>query len=277
MNHSRNVAVILGILVLVLSSCKPKSDIFEFKDTSLRYLEFVYEDTTCASDCSREYIIMSNGITFTRTEKEIEEGKATKTIIGSIEKENARNIIDLAQDITSKSSNEGIDCKYCTLYHVFYGDNKKTKSFTTYIRSAQKSIEELQSRTLEELKGQKLLDQFFVHLVYKEPRKNTIDYHFYPDGTVLKEEFGPKNGELLSSKITEITKENLKEIKDMVGEKKYNSKENLRNCNQKGLEWGYMELSNQENYAIVFTCGFGESSEDKLYAALMKKIGVNLT
>jgi len=265
--------MVLVLMALMVSSCTSDKKILEFHKTEMGYLEFVYEDTSCDSDCMREYIVMSNGAVLEKIEKEIGRENGTEIIIGSIDVNKADELIKAAEGITVNFSNNGLDCEGCRLYHLFYGSKKKTTSFTTLVSDAPEFMEKFEEKIKLVLESQESKEQFFIHFVFKKPQNNIVDYHFFSDGIVLKEEFGSKNGELALSEILMINKREIDDIKGLIKEGAYNSKDNIKNCLKKGIEWGYIEIKNEDKYGSIYTCGEGTSEADKLFLELIEKTG----
>ena len=65
--------------------------------------------------------------------------------------------------------------------------------------------------------------------------------------TVLYEEFGQKNGELITSAIYTIRQEDVDFMRESTTEDFFNSKTSLENCIEKGLEWGYLEIKKEDS------------------------------
>lgn len=266
----------LFTLMFIVSSCKPQKDVIRFQNTSMSYFEFVYEDASCSMDCSREHLVISNGITFTRTETALGSKKNVMISIGEIDAKNAALIIGEAEKITINHAAKDIICKDCRAYHLFYGDKGKTKSFSTLAYDAPDFIQRFEKTVQSALQNEKKLEPFFIHFIFEKTNKEAVDYHFYFDGTVIKEEFGPGNGDLISSAIYKINDFEIKKLRQLVTKGFYSSAENLENCRKNNIDWGYLEIKDKDDYGLVFTCGTGESEADKLFLDLLKKTGAQL-
>jgi hypothetical protein len=262
------------IIVMLLPSCGKKGDLLKFQGTDLEYYEFVYEDTTCNTDCFREYIVISNGFTLTKIEAKRDGQKTTEVSLGTIDTNAAEEVIGYTESIMAGYKTNGIMCSECRLYHVFYGDNRITRVFSDYGDNTPESIKGIEKQTQLALKDIKESEPFFLHLVFKKVNKDSIDYHFFGDGTVLKEVFGINNGELKSHMIYRIDGSELRMLKDSVNDNFFiPSSNNLHDCEKNDLEWGYIEIKDKENYGLSFTCGTGNSAADTIFLDLFKKTG----
>jgi hypothetical protein len=248
--------------------------LFNFKKTDLSYYEYMYDDPGCRNgNCMKEYIVHSNGIVFFRDESVINGFKKTKINIGEIEKNKAEYLISYTGDHMQILNPEGIDCFNCGLVHIFYGDAAGKKSATSYIDASPQFMHDALAMTESEVKNAKFFEPFFVHIVFTALRGNSIDYHFYSDGTVLKEEFGEKNGEFLAFDIYTIEKSVMDKMKDSITGDHFLAEDSQTGCTEAGLKWGYIELEKGEDYNFVYTCGAGDSAVDKLFNELFEKTG----
>lgn len=217
-------------------------DEFEFKETDISYYEFVYEDFGCKNDCFIEYIVHSNGVVFTKKETMADKGRKTEINLGTIDKNKAEDLINYTKKIIENLGTKNVNCADCRFYHIFYGSPRETKAFTTYFENAPEFIAEINAVTESALKEIRPLESFFVHFVFQPVEGNSIDYHFYPEGTVLKEEFGKKNGELLFSAIYFLDLQEINNLKKIVTDDYFISLDNLNDCNAANLLWGYLEI-----------------------------------
>lgn len=245
---------------------------FNFKKTDVSYYEFMYDDPGCRDgNCMKEYIVHSNGIVFFRDESVINGFKKTKINIGTIEKNKAEYLVAYTGDRMEVLNPEGIDCYNCGLEHIFYGDAAGKKSVTSYIDSSPQYMRDVLAMTEAEVRKANFFEPFFVHIVFTSLRGISTDYHFYSDGTVLREEFGEKNGELLSFNIYTIEKKVMDEMKGRITGEHFLEEDSDTGCIEAGLRWGYVEIQKGEDYNFVYTCGAGGSAADKLFKELFEK------
>lgn len=247
--------------------------LFNFKKTDLSYYEFMYDDPGCRDgNCIKEYIIHSNGLVFSRDKSVINGSKKTKIKIGTIEKNKAGYLIAYTRDHMTVLNPEGIDCYNCGLVHIFYGDAAGKKSATSYIDVSPQFMRDVLAMTESEVENIGFFESFFAHIVFTSSGGVSADYHFYPDGTVLREEFGKKNGELLNFNIYTIEKSIIEEIKSGITEDYFTAEDSEAGCVEVGLSWGYIELQVGQKYNFVYTCGVGDSAADELFKELFEKI-----
>ncbi len=270
-------AVILFFIIYIYIAAKENppegGKFFNFQKTDMSYYEFVYEDITCGRNpcLTEEYIIFSSGLVFKKTEEQTGGKEKTEAYIGKIEKNKAEEMIGYAKIIVDSFGGTGTECANCRLYHVFYGDMAQTKAVTKRIENAPESIREIGEMTRKALGNFKPSNSFFIHFVFEPKGGNTIDYHFFSDGTVLKEYFGMINGDLSSSALYSLNSKEVDELMGMVGGDYFKSTDNLESCVKTDLNWGYLEVKRGNNYHTVYTCGNGQSGADKLFEELLKK------
>lgn len=283
---NKNKKIIIALLLFVAISLfiayqltieKPpeKNEALDFRKTNLSYYEFVYEDLSCEgkSCLTEEYIVFSNGLVFEKNEAQSDEKEKAEIRIGTIEKNEAEKLIGYAKNIPDGLNAGGIDCNDCQLFHVFYGDQIQTKAITKRVEDAPESMRKIKEMTEKALEKLESSNPSFVHLVFEPKGESAIDYHFYPDGTVLKEYFGVNNGDLLSSAIYSLNSEETAELTGMIKEDYFKSTDNMEECVKTDLSWGYLEVKKGDAYRTVFTCGTGQSGADKLFKELLNKTG----
>jgi hypothetical protein len=268
----KHLATIL-FLMIALSACMGPEDTFDFRETDMRYYELVHEDATCRETCLTEYIIYSNGLVFLKKETMENEARETEIELGTIGGDRAEDLIQKTEEFIGDSNTRGVDCRECRLYHVFYGGRGETRSVTEYIEDAPGYIKELESETQDAVEDLNPEDSFFLHLIFKKPGQYAVDYHFNPDGTVLREEFGQRNGELISSQIYSLDPEEVRKLRDSITGEYFTSNSSLENCHINNLEWGYLEIKKDSDYRLVYTCGTGYSAADMLFKELFEKTG----
>lgn len=270
--------LIVSIFFLFLVSTRKEPPIivaktFELKSVDASYYEFVDEDTNCKDICYTEYVVLSNGMAFAKKEIKLDGEKKAEVSLGLMDKDKAGDLIRQARDLMGGSSSTGINCTDCRLYHLFYGDKSETRAFTSRVENAPRFMFRVQEMTIPAFADIRLLDPFFVHFIFGTQGGNAVDYHFYPEGTVLREEFGRNNGELIASKIYTLNPDGLEILKDLVTDDYFRSEDSdLKDCGREGLEWGYLEIQKGADYKTVYTCGSGASGADKIFNELLNKL-----
>lgn len=250
-----------------------EDEFFNFKDTELNYFEYMYDDPVCRDgNCVKEYIVHSNGIVFSRNEFIANGSKRASTKTALLSRKKAEELIKYTRDHMEIFNPEGINCYDCGLVHIFYGDQLGTKSTTSFIDQSPQATRDIFIATEAAISEAIFVDPFFVHIVFNSLWGDTDDYHFYYDGTVLKEVFGDKNGELLSFNIYSIEKNIMDEIKTTISDDYFSAIDNDLPCIEEGLKWGYVEIQKGSDYNFVYTCGAGDSAADKLFKDLLKRI-----
>jgi hypothetical protein len=254
----KGILAVALILVVLAVGCTEHGEKFDFKETDLSYIEFVREEP----ESFEEYIIHSNGLVL--------EKKAERIRIGHIDGKRAVEIIERAGD-GMKDTTEGIDCEECGIYHVFYGSPRETLAYTVRMDEAPQYVLELEEETKKVADELVRGEAFYVHFVYKRTGEYVTDYHFYPDGTTLLEEFGPRNGELKNSRIYRLEREVMERIKREIPDEYFTSENDLMGCNSRDLEWGYLEIQKDGRYGTVYTCGTGNTAADELFNEFLEK------
>ncbi|MBU0758687.1 MAG: hypothetical protein KKG59_02510 [Nanoarchaeota archaeon] len=263
---AKRIPLILFTFLLV--SCT-RIERFDFQETDLKYFEFVHENPSCEIYCDIEYIVVSNGMTLTKTKDFV----GREIIIGKIDPVDAEKLVRQTETQLGDLSNGGIDCRDCNINHIFYGDKSKTQAFTTYVDEAPEFIQNIHTDTERVLQSQQIPDQFFMNLVFKKNNEFAKDYHFFPDGTVLIEEFGELNGNLISSEIVKIDKSDMDTIRLSIEDGFFTSEDDSDTCWKKKLDYGYIQVLDKDKHNFVFICGIGDSSADRLFNKLVSKVG----
>ena len=122
------------------------------------------------------------------------------------------------------------------------------------------------------LEGEKT-EQFFVQFVYTKLGQNSVDYHFFSDGSVLREEFIGDDLVLGPVSVFEIEKSELDSLKKKFDSEFFDSKSSLDNCPLNGLAHGYLEVMNNDKYNFSWTCGTLDSRVDIVFNELMEEYG----
>ena len=270
----QKAGTMLSLLLLcstILASCTPNnpSNRFNFKETRISYYEFVHENPACLEYCSAEYIVFSNNLIFSK----IKDRNGEELMIGHIPESEAKVLLELATQAIGNRNNDGTDCTTCDLYHLFYGDSRRTQAFTILRKDSPAFIEQLKEATENALENQQKPEQFFLQLVYTKKDEDSIDYHFFIDGTVLYEVFGKRNGELKSSAVYTITDQEVQDLRDLIGPGVYSSEDNLMDCPKIGFDYGYLFIKDEDEEDIIWTCGTGQSPADMLFNTLFEKTG----
>ena len=115
-------------------------------------------------------------------------------------------------------------------------------------------------------------EDFFIQLVYKKLGQKTIDYHLFPNGSILYEEFDDGIN-LTSARVYTIGEEKLKRIKNLVKPNFFESESSIVNCYTIGFDYGYLEVKSGSLYNFAWTCGTEDSDADELFNELRKEFG----
>ncbi|MDO8627021.1 MAG: hypothetical protein Q7K42_01015, partial [Candidatus Diapherotrites archaeon] len=107
------------------------------------------------------------------------------------------------------------------------------------------------------------IENVFIKVIYSKNGKVFKDLHIFKHGLVLFEEFGRKNGELLSAKITQI--EETKELFNLLTEEYFYSQNSLTGCREKGFLSSYVEVQLGEQNSIIQTCGINDSQASRIF------------
>jgi|WetSurMetagenome_2_1015567.scaffolds.fasta_scaffold13451_6 hypothetical protein len=254
----------LLFFVLLLPCCSsPQSDRFSMHPEDMRFFEYVSESPASF----REYLTLTNGATLVK----IHNGRDVQIKVGAISRGIASNLIEKGL-VLIKENNKGIECSGCSLVHLFYA-GKETKAYTVVAENASSNIKDLEGVFSGSLENMSEPDRFYVHFLFQRQGGDIIDYHFFPDGTVIKSVFGSANGELKEARFYSIGKNDHNEIRSRASEEVLSSWDDMLGCVASGLMWGTVEVYRDGKYALINTCGTGESAADKLFSFLMKRCG----
>jgi hypothetical protein len=264
----RMICASIGLVALILTvSCRSRDGPYEFTPTDLSYFEFVNEDGL--SGDMREYIVISNGVALSK----IKHGSSANVTLGQIPLEKTETLMSSVRQRRDSLAGGGIACKGCELYHLFYGDAAGTNALSVRSADAPGWLPEIEVETAAASRGTELAQQFFVHFIYSESGEDAVDYHIFSDGTVLREEFGDANGDLLASTITKIGQADIADLASMVDDSFFSSISSLKGCQPIGLDYGYLEIHKSYQYGLIYTCGTESSKADAIFNHLMTKTG----
>ena len=255
----------LLFLVLLLPCCSsPPSDRFSMQPEDMRFFEYVSESPSSF----REYLTLSNGVSLVK----IHNGKDVVINVGMVPQESASSLIENGIGLI-KESNKGIDCSDCSLMHLFYANGKETKAYTVLAENASSEVADLEgifSTALDNVSG---INQFYVHFLFQRQGGDIFDYHFFPDGSVIRSLFGPANGELKEAHFYSLGVNDHSRIRSMASDDVLSSRDDTLGCVTSGLMWGTVEVYKDGRYAMINTCGTGQSAADKLFSFIMKGCG----
>lgn len=255
----------LIFLILLLPCCSShQSGRFSMQPEDMRFFEYVSE----SPGSFREYLVLSNGVSLVKEHT----GRDNMISLGKVSGEDSFEIIEKGLRML-KENNKGIDCSDCSLIHLFYADYSCAQAYSVLAQNASSDVRDLEdvfSGTLQNLSG---LDQFYVHFLFQRQGGDIIDYHFFPEGSVIRSVFGPGNGELKEARFYSISMNDLLDMRSKASEELFSSGGDMLGCVPAGLMWGTVEVYRDGKYALINTCGTGESAADKLFSFLKGRCG----
>ncbi len=251
------------LLFLFLQGCATNN-------SDLEYLEIVHEIKTCDPYCSVEYILLSNGMML-KKQSNTEDIIHHEIEFVKIDESVAKEVIESAKQNVFESLNER--CYNCDEYTLFFNDKEKSFMYSVNAKNAPLFLKNIKDNLAQLFSSGVATDQFFIQFVYKRIGYNSLDYHIFPDGSVLKEEFAGVDYTLASSEIFLITPEKLNELNNSISEDFFDSQSNLEKCYTKGLEHGYVEILKNDSSKFIWTCGVMESEADLLFNKLLAEFG----
>ncbi len=258
----KRLAVLFVLLFALLGCLKPLA--------GPQYYEIVFDKADCNPYCSTEFIVLSNGLVFKK------ESYSRSVINNQIEivkvsEDNALQAIKSAQESVGEQKTER--CENCNSYVLFLEKKGRHFMFSAQEKDAPESVKKVfDDSTKLFLEGNKT-EQFFVQFVFKRPGQNTADFHFFSDGTVLREDFSANTQILAGVEVFLLEKEKIDLIRGKISSDLFDSRTGIENCFEKGLEYGYLEVQMDEQYGFFWTCGAQSSKADELFNDLLKEFG----
>jgi len=267
------LVIILIFILAVFIKIKFSINNFAHRINNFSYYEFVSEDPGCKQACSTEYIVNSNGVVLRKVESNIGRDRLVKVNIGIIAKDKAQELILNVKTLVKAFKSEAIESYNRRLVHILFSDPDETKSVTKYADDAPQWISEVENNTDLALEATMPVESFYINFVSVPQKGNSLSYHFFPDGTILREEFTKKGRQLISAKAYSIDEKEISAIKEIIPQAYFNSSAGeINGCRDSGLEWGYIGIKKGGDYKVVYTCGAGNNIADNLFKALSKKI-----
>ena len=258
-----NAIIIALFAILIISGCADNKN-------KLVYLEIVHERADCNPYCSTEYILFSNG-TMMKKQSNDNGPYMNKVELVKVAPEKALSAIMAIEDYGLEYRPER--CDHCNRYTLLtLKDGAPFMHVIEEERAAPKVKEIFDDSSSLFFEGEEI-EQFFVQFVYTRLGQNTIDYHIFSDGSVLKEEFIGQELVLGAASAFEIEEDKIDLLKEKFDSKFFNSKSGLNNCTSNGLSSGYMQVMKGEFYSFEWTCGTLESRVDDVFNEMMEEYG----
>jgi len=253
------VLVCLAV-ILVLSGCSNNQG-------TGNYYEVVHERANCDPYCSLEYLLVSNGYILKKESHSRGSVQHDITIVKISSSKAEQAIASTHNLITEHKTERCVNCNEFTFFTL-----KEGQPFM-HVTSEENSPDEMKTifETTKELfeEGTEA-ESFFVQFVYKKIAQNSIDYHLFPNGTIVKLEFIGNSYDLGAAEVYDLETEQIEEIRNLIQPEYFSSESSLHECLTKGLEYGYLEIQKDDQYHFVWTCGTENSEADKLFNDLFE-------
>ncbi|MBS3061762.1 MAG: hypothetical protein J4215_04235 [Candidatus Diapherotrites archaeon] len=168
------------------------------------FLEVALDDLSCpANVCSSEYLLTSNGWLLEKIQNSGDSTNPVSISVTRVPQESVQKIWNRLPPLFSSSMDA--NCSSCPVWNSFWLHNGKLtrvnigKFFQDENRSGQLSDIFFELKQLSDSASPS--DDLFVQFVFQENGGRFVDYHFFPDGTFVRSEFGFGNGEILSARV----------------------------------------------------------------------------
>ncbi|GEM_PF-2663212 len=258
----KKVAFLLVTLMFLLGCTSNQNN--------LLYYEIVHEKSDCKPYCSLEYIVLSNGIMLKKESME-KEFNGFKVDLVDVGEQKAIQAITFAEQSVNETKDS--TCSNCNNFHLFLIKGGKPWMFLEQEEKTPEFIKTIMEDSKKLfLEGQSTED-FFVQFVFKRVGQDAVDYHFFSDGVVLREEFIGFESRLGNAGLFRLSEEKKALVKSMATSDFFGSISSLKNCQKNGLEYGYLEIKNNGLYDFVWTCGAEKSAADQLFNGLLQEFG----
>ncbi|MFH1257395.1 MAG: hypothetical protein ABIG96_03770 [Candidatus Micrarchaeota archaeon] len=243
-------AISMLLIVLAFLPTAPK----RLPSSTGAYIEIV---SSQEGSYSLEYIVTDKGLIF---RKEGAYPDVPKIALSKASPEKATALFSRWDG--SLVPQDSINCNNCAIYHLFYHDGQETIRYNIEKGSGSTFMENLLAEAEAAYSSGEMQTPFFIQLVYSKAGL-ARDYHFFEDGTVIREDFGPAEGELIDAAVFSIDGRAI----DLVTDAPFSSPQPDSSCTK--YDYGYMEIRKGEKYVFSFTCGEGTSAADLLYSKLL--------
>ncbi len=236
----------------------------------LLYYEIVLEKSGCKPYCSLEYIVLSNGLVMKKQSNSQTVIENTIEIVKTTP-EKAAQAIKFAQDNLSEQKFD--KCNSCDQFVFFTNKKPDLFMFVSRQEEAPDFLNKIFENSQNLFSGGEKVEQFFVQFVFKKIGKNAVDYHFYPDGSVVKETYVGSSQELAGADAFMLNGQQLGFLKSQITGGLFDSKSGLENCQKNGLEYGYLEVLRDGEYIFEWTCGTRASKVDTVFNEYLREFG----
>lgn len=253
---------ILGVVLLFLAVGCTKPPV---PDSKLTYFEFVIDKERCNEPvCFLEYIVASDGSFLEKSAFRNGVDIPAEIFLGQLDSEQAASLLSF---VGQNLQNQTEPCQEC--YRLYYSDGTRLFRQEIPLEPQNETLERLRTLLAEAKKTAVPAPDFFAKLVFKEYQKPTVDYHFFPSGLVIKEEFSDR-ADIFSGAELSIRKEKILELQNQVDDSFFDSQtapswQPTFNC-LPDISYGYLEIKKNGKYASKWVCGGGNTAADRLFA-----------
>lgn len=232
----------------------------------MSYFEIVKEDPACKENCFLEYIVMSNGEIMEKNIKDHNIKNKNGINMLAAGDADVKMVSERVRDYFEKyGTNEGIDCENCSSYHLYYRDIEGKKSYAIKEGDADEDMIEILKLTESVAKKSRKSDIEFFHFFYGKKDGSYLDYHIFTNGTVIREVFGKRSGQLVESGIYLINPEQIDKLEKLLSADYFNEKNDSEMCYGRDFLWGFLEIKTRMGYNYIYTCGDGKNNSDTIF------------
>lgn len=224
------------------------------------FFEIVFQTPTS----STEYFATSNGYVQKKVRSDL--ANLQKSTIEISRQSNSTILAELELISKNMPLINSPECSDCQSYTFFFSDGKNSKANFARSNDASAFTKETYAKAQELFERGEPEETFFIQLVFIY-LGSTFDYHIFRDGTVILSIFGEKTTDLKAVQIMKIPPTILE---GLLTDEFFDSQGSLDSCTKYGYDFGYIEGAFQDKYALIQTCGEGNSAADLAFNKLLK-------
>ncbi len=255
-------SIVLVFFLLLLFGCVEQNN-------GPSFYEIVNQREECDPYCSLEFIVLSNGIVLKKQSISSDFSQNTIELV-DIGKEKAIKAIEFTQQNVTEVKDSR--CVNCNDFHVFLIKDGQTIMYLEEEENSPEFIKKIFEDSKQLFSQGSPSQDFFVQFVYQRRSQNIIDYHIFSDGTLLKGEFGIDSA-LKKAELSILSKEKLDSLKSKITTDYFTSTSSIANCNQKNMQYGYLDIKKDGKHNFVWTCGAENSVADQLFNDFLAELG----
>lgn len=240
--------------------------------TNMAYLEIVQEKQSCLDGgCFTEYLFASSGIAL-KKQYNLPNYRGEPTMeLRRMKNASATLLFDKARKFLEDDKNSSGSAD--SPNNIFFADNSKLYALSFPGNPPGQFLEFFNEAQAEFGAADPDVD-FYVHQYYQPVGGDTVDFHIFSDGILIRSAFASGSNTLKSSGIIQLPEGDISVLRDMADNATGPQYAKSPGCGvDTGLEYGYVEIKQNGEYLGAYTCGNGNDGIGAIFTFVKNKYG----